>query len=90
MTDHIITLAIVRNEVLREFAALTRHTPAALDARFICTLGDAPDADEKVLDVSYGKREAGFVFKPEVLDLSIERFCAEVARPLAKELLESA
>jgi len=90
-----ITEAMIRAEVLREFAEVAsigrpstaKHKPSALDDRFQMTLtGDDP----KHLEVQYaGKRRAEVDFPAEALTWALDRFNAQIAKPLAVKLFNS-
>jgi hypothetical protein len=88
MTNYLINASVARNEVLREFAALTRHTPASLSGKFGLSMRE--DGDDATIHASFGgKRMASKTFPRDVLSKSLDEFAAEIAKPLAKELLES-
>lgn len=83
----------VRTVLLQEFAALTRHKPPQLTAMFR-VYAVWPDENVKVetvrLEITYGKRSATQNVPGDAMRWEADRFVREIAKPLARELFESA
>jgi hypothetical protein len=82
----------VRRLALKEFAALTRHGPAALDNKFgMSMVVEGAPLDQTVrLGLALGaKYKASTEFAADALEWEANRFCDEILKPLALQLRTS-
>lgn len=78
---------MVRRCALQAFASLTRHSPPQLKDAFSVEMNRTEDTVE--LTIALGKRSATRTFPVTDLDTTIQEFCANVLKPMAREMLDS-
>lgn len=92
MDQSILSEAVIRREVLEQFAKMTPHKPAALDAQFYCGLvmpTKPRKGDAFRIEATFGGRSASRPIPGDTLKWPMDRFSAEIAKPLAHDLMAS-